>query len=277
MPPKADSLEEQRLTEGGVPPTALITGASSGIGYELAKCFARNGHALVLVARSVSVLETLADELKSDHGVSVMVIAKDLAKPNTPEEIYRELGAAGVEIDILVNNAGFGHYGLFRETSLSEELDMVQVNIVALTHLTKLLLPRMVERRRGRILNVASTAAFQPGPMMAVYYASKAYVLSFSEAIREELRGTGVTVTALCPGPTRTAFQKNAGIERIRLVQWTSMDARQVALLGYHGLMQGKRLVVPGLFNKLTVLGVRLAPRALASWMVRQVQVMTKG
>jgi len=193
--------------------TALVTGASSGIGLELARLFAAGGYGLVLVARSGGKLEELANELRNRHGVDVRVMAIDLARPESSEELVRELEQAGVAVDVLVNNAGFATFGPFAETHLRAELEELQLNVVTLTHLTKKLLPGMLARRRGGVLNVASTAAFQPGPLMAVYYASKAYVLSFTEALAEELRGTGVTISALCPGPTVTGFQKRAAME----------------------------------------------------------------
>ena len=194
--------------------TALITGASGGIGYELAWLFGRDGFDCILVARSHDKLSALAARLESEFRVKTLVLPKDLSKPAAVDEIYEEVGAASMEVDVLVNNAGFPVFGLFTETNLETELEMLQVNITALTTLTKLFLKGMTERRYGRILNLASTAAFEPGPLMAVYYASKAYVLSFSEALANELRGSGVTVTALAPGPTRTGFQKRAGLER---------------------------------------------------------------
>ena len=192
--------------------TALVTGASSGIGEELAKLAAADGCNLVLVARRQERLDALARDLSVAHGVSARVITADLANRAAPRRIAEELTKGRLTIDILVNNAGLGIYGPFWERELGKELEVVQVNVVALTELTGLLLPGMISRKRGRILNVASTAAFQPGPWMAVYYATKAYVLSFSEAIAEELKGTGVTVTALCPGPTITEFQGAAGV-----------------------------------------------------------------
>jgi short-subunit dehydrogenase len=173
---------------------------------------------------------------------------------------------------VLVNNAGFPVYGLFNETDLEVELEMLQVNVIALTALTKLFLKGMVERRYGRILNLASTAAFEPGPLMAVYYASKAYVLSFSEALANELRGTGITVTTLAPGPTRTGFQKRGQLEDSRLVQGEIADAQSVALAGYRGLMAGKTLVIPGFTNKLIPLIVRVSPRGMITRVVRRMQ-----
>ncbi|MBE8968493.1 SDR family oxidoreductase, partial [Nostocales cyanobacterium LEGE 12452] len=175
--------------------TALITGASGGIGYEFVKLFAQDGYNLVLVARSVDKLNKIADEFKKKFGIDVKVISKDLSNPSAPEEIFRELEQASINVDVLVNNAGFATYGLFNEIDLNAEMQLLQVNVLCLTHLTKLFLKGMVQRGSGKILNLASTAAFQPGPLMAVYYASKAYVLSFSEAIANELEGTGVSVT----------------------------------------------------------------------------------
>ncbi len=251
-------------------PVALITGASSGIGLELAHVFAKNGHDLVLVARNRKALKILADDLRKIYGASSIIMAKDLAKSRAADEIYREVRRTRVQVDVLINNAGFGTGGNFVETDLQTELDMIQVNITALTHLTKLFLPEMVKRGRGRILNVASTAAFQPGPLMAVYYATKAYVLSLSDAIAAELAGTGVTVTTLCPGPTVTAFHQRAGIPNIRLVNRALvMEARQVAEIGYKGLMKGKRIVIPGFKNMLGAQAHRFAPRNTVTAMVK--------
>ncbi len=236
--------------------TALITGASTGIGYELSKCFAADRHDLVLVARQEPKLRQVAEELSGQFGVSAKIIAADLAKPDTPQKIVDEVNKDSLPIDYLVNNAGFGLGGKFVETELAVELDMMQVNMTALVHLTKLFLPGMLARKSGKIMNVASTAAFQPGPLMAVYYATKAFVLSFSEAIANELAGTGVTVTALCPGPTQSEFQQRAHIENTRLIKGKFMGlmtSEAVARIGYDGFMQGKRLVIPGLMNKMGV------------------------
>lgn len=252
--------------------TALITGASGGIGYELALLFARDGYDCILVARSQDKLKELAERLEGEHRVKTLVLAKDLAKASAVDEIYEEVTAASMHVDVLVNNAGFPVFGLFNETDLQAELEMLQVNVVALTALTKLFLKGMVERRAGRILNLASTAAFLPGPLMAVYYASKAYVLSFSEALSNELRGTGVTVTALSPGPTRTGFQKRGVMEDSRLVQGQIADAASVALAGYRGLMAGKTIVIPGFTNKLVPWVVRLSPRGVVTRVVRRMQ-----
>lgn len=253
--------------------TALITGASGGIGYEFARVFARNGYNLVLVARSEEKLNKLAGELGREHQISAKVLARDLSQPAAPDEIYAQLQQEAMAVDVLVNNAGFATYGFFHELDLDRELQMLQLNIVALTHLTRLFLPAMVARKRGKILNVASTAAFQPGPLMAGYYASKAYVLSFSEAIANELQGTGVTVTALCPGPTESGFQARAKIDSSRLISnQTLMDAAIVAEAGYQALMDGKTVLIPGLRNQLLALATRFMPRNLTTQIVRNLQ-----
>ena len=252
--------------------TALITGASSGIGYELAVLFAADGFDCILVARSHGKLQELAARLEGEHRVKTLVLAKDLSKPSAVDEIYEEVSAASMEVDVLVNNAGFPVYGLFVETDLAAELEMLQVNVVALTALTKLFVKGMVERRAGRILNLGSTAAFLPGPLMAAYYASKAYVLSFSEALAGELQGTGVTVTCLCPGPTRTGFQKRGALEDSRLVQGQIAGARSVAQAGYRGMMAGKTVMIPGFTNKLVPWIVRVSPRGVLTRVVRRMQ-----
>ena len=247
-------------------PTALITGASGGIGLELARIFAREGSALVLVARNRRRLEEIAAELKP---AQVRVIAKDLSVSGAAEETHAEVP----QVDVLVNNAGFGVYGKFAETPLEDELGMMQLNMTALVILTKLYLPAMIAARKGRIMNVASTAAFQPGPLMAGYYATKAFVLSFSEAIANELEGTGVTVTALCPGPTATGFQERGKMENSGLVKGKKiMDARTVAEVGYRAMMSGKPVVIPGLGNKLLAQSVRFSPRSMVTKIVRKMQ-----
>jgi len=255
--------------------TALITGASTGIGYELSKCFAADRHNLVLVARQEPKLRQVAGELSGQFGVSAKIIVADLAKPDAPQKIVDEVNKDSLQIDYLVNNAGFGLGGKFAETDLAVELDMMQVNMTALVHLTKLFLPGMLARKSGKIMNVASTAAFQPGPLMAVYYATKAFVLSFSEAIANELAGSGVTVTTLCPGPTQSEFQQRAHIENTRLIKGNFMGlmtSEAVARIGYHGFMQEKRLVIPGLMNKMGVQSVRFSPRRVATQVARMLQ-----
>ena len=258
--------------------TALITGASSGIGLELAKLFARDGYDLVLVARRREKLEALGEDLAGRHGIRFRAIAADLADPAAPAGIVGQLAAASVAVDVLVNNAGFGELGKFSETDLETARQMIQVNITALTLLTKLFLPGMIARHRGRILNVASTAGFAPGPLMAVYYATKAYVISLSEALAEELRGSGVSVTVLCPGPTLTEFQAVAHMESARLFRLPGvMDAGAVARAGYAGLMRGKRMVVPGLLNRALLLVIRLSPRGVVVRVSRLFQEKVRG
>jgi short-subunit dehydrogenase len=249
---------------------ALVTGASNGIGLELAGVLAREGHALIITARNQAVLDGVARALSASHGVPVHPVAADLGSPEAAEGLMREVVAAGLSVDVLVNNAGFGLFGAFATTPLESEQRMIAVNISALVTLTKLCLPGMVERHRGRVLNVASTAAFLPGPNMAVYYATKAFVLSFSEAIADELRGTGVTVTALCPGPTQTAFQRVAGMHQSRLVQGTMMSASDVAEAAYRGMLAGDPVVIPGFTNSMVPLLVRLLPRRLATIVSRR-------
>jgi short-subunit dehydrogenase len=241
--------------------TALVTGASYGIGRELARLCARDGCDLVLVARSKDRLAELEEELCAQHSISVTSIPMDLTEPDASQKLFEETTRAGIEVDILINNAGYGFAGPFVEGETKMQVDMVQLNVTALTHLTRLFLPSMLSRSRGRILNLASTASFQPGPFMAVYYATKAFVLSLSEALAEELRGSGVTVTVLCPGPTATEFQARADMEDSRLRHLGLMDAATVAEQGYRGMMAGKVIVVNGLLNRLLVQSVRFSPR----------------
>jgi short-subunit dehydrogenase len=251
--------------------TALVTGASAGIGLELARVFAANGWNLVLVARSADKLAELAQELKAAHGTVVSVMPSDLALVQAPDDVFRRVQNEGIQIDALVNNAGIATHGKFASVPLAAELQELGVNIVALTSLSKLFLEPMIVRGSGYILNVASTAAFQPGPLMAVYYASKAYVLSLSEALAEETKGTGVSITALCPGATETGFQKRANLPRTRLYKRTAMDAKIVARAGYEGMLRRRTIVIPGLFNAAGAFMVRFAPRKLVTHMVRLV------
>jgi short-subunit dehydrogenase len=252
--------------------TGLITGASSGIGLELTRILASKRHDVVLVARSEDKLRELARECEQ-KGVRAHVVAADLAKPDAARSVADRVAALGLQIDFLVNNAGFGVYGRFAETPLDTELESIQVNVVALTELTKRFLPPMIARRSGRILNVASTAAFVPGPLMAVYYATKAYVVSFSEAIANELEGTGVTVTALCPGPTATGFQAAAHLEGSRIVSLLRKAASlSVAQAGYDAMMAGKVIEIPGVSNKVGAMAPRLFPRAVIRRVVRAIQ-----
>jgi len=251
--------------------TALITGASAGIGRELAKLFAEDGYSVVLVARNGSRLNQFADELQRQFGISVKPLALDLASPSAPQFLFDQLGRENVAVDVLVNNAGYGKLGAFAEVSAQESLGQIYLNITALTHLTKLFLGPMLERKSGRILNVASTAGFQPGPLMAVYYATKAYVISFSEALANEIDGSGVTVTCLCPGATDTEFQKRAGTEETLLFRkLRPMSAKAVAQHGYRALMKGKPLVISGMKNWLLAESLRISPRRLVTAVSRR-------
>jgi hypothetical protein len=253
--------------------TALITGASGGIGEEIARTLAARGYDLVLVARTEAKLAQLGAELMQRHGISATPIAADLADRAAPQQIVDRLAANALSIDILVNNAGFATYGSFADLDINGELQLLQVNIVALAHLTRLLLPGMIARRNGRIMNVASTAAFMPGPLMADYYASKAFVLSFSEALHNELQGSGITVTALCPGPTSTGFQARAQMEDSKLVRGRRiMDAGTVARAGVEGMLAGRPLVIPGFMNRVMAFLPRLVPRSILPGIVRSAQ-----
>lgn len=255
------------------PGTALVTGASGGIGRELATLLARDGHPLVLVARDRAALDRVAAEFRSGFGIEAVPIAADLAAPGAAAALVADLEGRGLTIDILINNAGLGDAGPFAESDPTRGAAMIGVNVAAVTDLSRRLLPGMIARGQGRILNVASTAAFQPGPYMAVYYATKAYVLSFSEAIAEELRGTGVTVTALCPGPTATGFQERAAMGDNPLFRrGLVMDADRVAAAGYAGMLAGKRIVIPGRRNWLGAQTVRFAPRRAVTSLVGRLQ-----
>lgn len=252
--------------------TALITGPSFGIGLELARIFAREGFNLVLVARSADRLRLLAAEMEKAHNTRSLILAVDLTEPGAAAYVLDQTTRANIAVNALVNNAGFGQYGLFVENDLEECLRQIQLNVTTLTHLTRLYLPEMVERKHGRILNVASTAAFQPGPLMAVYFATKAYVLHFSEALANELAGTGVTVTCLCPGATATEFHKRAHATGMALLRFGAMDARTVAEDGYQALMDGRPVVISGFKNWLVAQSVRLSPRALVTKIARITQ-----
>ena len=243
--------------------TALVTGASAGLGVEFARLCAAGGYDVVLAARNAARLSALAAELAQAHGVQARPLVCDLADPAAPAAIFEQLRATPVEV--LINNAGFGVRGAYTDTDWAREADLMQVNMVALAHLTKLFLPEMVRRRSGRILNVASTAAFVPGPFMALYYASKAFVLSFSEALSNEVKGTGVTVTVLCPGPTRTEFAEAAGIADSALFRGASMGAAEVARIGFDAMMAGKSSVIAGARNRWMVRGIGLAPRSFTA------------
>ncbi len=253
-------------------PTALVTGASGGIGADIATLLAERGHNLVLVARSRAKLAELADTLAGQHGVDVAVLAADLAAGPAPESIAAFVSGKGLEIDVLVNNAGVGSYGPFADIDASTDLGLIALNVTSLTHMTKLFLPPMLARKRGRILNVGSTAGFVPGPLMAVYYATKAYVLSLSVALANETAGTGVTVTCLCPGATRTGFDRTAGNDKTRLFNGGVMDSLPVATAGVEAMFRGDLICVPGFLNRLKASTSGLAPRALLAKIARSYQ-----
>lgn len=247
-------------------PLALVTGASSGIGLHIAEELAARGHDLVLVARREAALRALAERLRK-QGAAVTVIAADLAAD--PDALVATLAQRGLSPDVLVNNAGFGIFGRHLDVDLAEEQQMIDLNISALVRLTKRLLPAMVARGRGRVMNVASTASFQPGPYMAVYYATKAFVLSYSEALAEELRGSGVTVSALCPGPTQSGFQDRAALHDSALVKGKRLPtSASVARFGVDAMLAGRRVAIPGLMNALMAQSVRFTPRAVVTRLV---------
>lgn len=249
-----------------MPETVLITGASSGIGLELAKLFAADRANLVLVARSEGNLHALAAELEQKHGIETLVVPADLADPSLPPWIVDRVRDHGWQIDVLVNNAGFGEHGYFEQVAIERQMNMVQVNVASLVLLTRLLLPGMVERKRGGVLNVGSTASFVPGPTMSIYYASKAFVRSFTEALHEELRGAPLKISCLCPGPTDTGFVKEAKLQGTTIAA-TAVPVAGVALAGYRGFRNNRAVVVPGLSNKLMAFSVRFVP----GWLVRRI------
>lgn len=248
----------------------LITGATCGIGYELSRIFAANRYNVVLVARNLPRLTEIAETLKKEYGIMAEIIPQDLSDPQAPAKIYNELQQRSIQIDVLVNNAGFNEYGAFHKTRSEKEVQMIQVNMTSLTFLTKLLLPEMIDRHYGKILNLGSIGSYAPGPLNAVYCATKAYVLSFSEALAEELQGTGVDVTVLCPGATATEFAKRAQMENTSIFKGQVMDARRVAEIGFNALMQGKNIVIPGLRNRILVFLLRFTPRKAILRMSKQ-------
>lgn len=244
--------------------TALITGASSGIGRELALVHAARGGNMVLVARRMAELLELKAQIEGAHKVQVVIIAKDLSEPHAAREVYEQVQSMNLHIDVLMNNAGFGTLGEFASADVQTSLNMIHVNITALVELTRLFVPHMIARKAGRILNVASTAAFQPGPLMAIYYATKSFVVSFSEALRYELRHTGVTVTSLCPGPTLSEFQTVAGMNNIAMMSMPGIPtSHTVAEYGYNAMLRGKGIAVQGTMNKISSFSTRFMPRTL--------------
>ena len=252
--------------------TALITGASNGIGLELAKIHASKGGDLVLVARNKSKLDEIKTELEKEFKVSVYTIGKDLSMTNTAQEIYDETNKENIQVDYLINNAGFGDYGMFAETDWNKELQMITLNITALTHFTKLYLQDMVKRSSGKIMNVASTAAFQSGPTMSVYCATKAYVLSFTEAISNEVIDKGITVTALCPGATKTGFEVAGGLEDSKIFKNKNLPTgKEVAEFGYRSMLKGKTVAIHGIMNTILSTSIRFIPRALVLKVTRKI------
>ncbi len=246
----------------------LITGASTGIGYELAHCFARAKHNVVLVARNEEKLSHLANKLETEFQVKALIIPQDLTQPNAPNIIYETTRNKNIHIDILVNNAGIGANGEFAKIPYEKEMALIQLNIVSLVALCKLYIQDMAKQQSGKILNVASTAAFQPGPYMSSYYASKAFVLHFSEGLYQEYKKHGITISTLCPGATRTPFFENAEMGTSSLAtSIVMMNAKKVAEIGYKGLMQNKAVIIPGLINKILAQSVRFTTRFL----VRQI------
>lgn len=251
--------------------TALITGASSGIGLELAHVLADEKSDLILVARNKEKLLALAEELKRNNAINVKVIAKDLTKPEEVAALIDEV--KNDNIQYLINNAGFGYFGAYHECDWKTTQDMMELNMTTLAHLTHSLLPKMIEKGSGKILNVASVAGFLPGPNMAVYYATKAFVLHFSEAIAQELKGSGVTVTALCPGPTQSQFMDVSGMAQSKLVKGRKLPtSKQVAEYGYKAMMRGQHVAVHGWGNFVLSVLPRLFPRRLTNWVVGLIQ-----
>jgi uncharacterized protein len=255
--------------------TALITGASSGIGKALADNFAKDGYHLVLAARGVAKMQALADDLQKRYGITVTVIGADLETNDGAAKLHADIKAKGITISALANNAGYGTFGEFKDSALAPELAMMQLNMNTVVVLTKLFMPDLLATK-GKVLNTASTAAFQPGPYMAVYYATKAFVLSFSEAIAAELEGTGVTVTALCPGPTASGFQDKADMGASALVKGKKLPtADAVAAAGYKAMQRGQRVYIPGAMNWLMAQSLRITPRNMVTSMVKQMSKPT--
>jgi uncharacterized protein len=252
--------------------TALITGASNGIGLELAKIHASKGGNLVLVARNKTRLEELKKELENQFKVSVYIIGKDLSMPDSAQEVYNETNNQNIQVNLLINNAGFGDFGMFTETDWNKELQMINLNITTLAQFTKLYLRDMVKRRSGKIMNVASTASFQPGPTMAVYCATKAFVLSFSEAVGNEVSDKGITITTLCPGATATGFQAAGGLDESKLFKGKKLPtAAEVAAYGYKSMLKGKSVAIHGLMNYIMSNSVRFIPRAMVLKVSRKI------
>lgn len=253
--------------------TALITGSSNGIGYELARIHAMKGGDLILVARSLSKLREIREQLENKYHVQVYIIGKDLSVASSAKEIFEEVKENHITVEYLINNAGFGNFGLFAESDWSRQEQMINLNVTTLAYFTWLFLPEMIYRRSGKVMNVASVASFAPGPTMAVYYATKAFVLSFSEAIYNEVSDYGITVTALCPGPTQSGFQETASLQGSKLFTGKNIPAaREVAQYGYRSMMKGKTVAIHGIKNKILAHSIRIAPRSLVPKITRRIQ-----
>lgn len=251
--------------------TALVTGAASGLGLELALLLAKDSYNLILIDIDEENLQRSQEQISAENEVDIQLLTKDLSKPNVAEEIFREINQT--PIDVLINNAGFGLFGTFTDTDWERESQMLNLHIMTTTHLTKLLLKGMVEKDSGRILNMSSLAAFQPGPLMSLYYASKAYILSFSEAIANELKGTGVTVTVLCPGQTNTSFQSVVSDSSSdNKIGFNIACPKSVALYGYKAMMKGKTVAIPGKINKFLATIHRFVTRGMATKIIRNIQ-----
>lgn len=253
---------------------ALVTGASRGIGLELAHQFAKDGINLIICARTEQRLQELAHEWSTKYGIKVVPFAIDLTQVDAPDALYKKVSQLNVAVHYLVNNAGIGLYGLHQETAIHQEQNMIILNCLSLTKLTKLFLPQMLEKGAGYILNVASVAAFQPGPYQSVYFATKSFVLSYSEAIAEDLKGTGVKVTALCPGYTETAFLEAAEMEESMFFKHAKVATPEfVATVGYRAMQTGKRIAIPGFMNWLTALSPRFVPRRWVTYLVARMMM----
>jgi hypothetical protein len=264
----ADLDDEGHLLMTPNRPTALITGASSGIGRALVENFAQAGYDVILTARDASSMEAHAADLQKRYGITPLILVADLESDAAPSKLHSDIKSRGITLSALANNAGYGTYGLFQDTALDRELAMMQLNMKAVVALTKLFLPDLLATK-GKIINTASTAAFQPGPYMAVYYATKAFVLSFSEALAAELAETGVTVTALCPGPTASGFQDRAEMNHSKFVVGKTLPtADEIARRGFRAMQRGQRVYVPGIKNWLLAQVPRFAPRSLVTRIV---------
>lgn len=254
----------EKVREGKFMKAVLLTGASTGIGYDLAHLFAKDKNNLILVARSEKKLREVATELSQKYNVQIEILPVDLSNPDAPKQIYGFVKGKGIFVETLVNNAGFGSNGKFVDLPINEELGMIQVNISSLIHLTRLFLPEMLQNNTGKIMNVASTAAFQPGPYMSNYYATKAYVLHFTEGLAEELKGTNIKISALCPGPVMTEFQSRANLKDALMIKGPMvLESKKVALVGYKGLLAGKVIIIPGFLNWLLTVSTAFTPRFL--------------